>query len=139
LAEFYIDDQDKLFNVVRTQVDVILPHGTAVLNADDPQVVDLASLCDGNVIFYALSAEADALATHRSHGERVVFIDGLDIVLAQGSETVARIALSALRANVRELPGVVLAATAAAWALDITAKLIGAGLRTFELIPIKRH
>jgi cyanophycin synthetase len=36
LGEFYINDADGLANVVRTQVDVILPDGVAVLNAADP-------------------------------------------------------------------------------------------------------
>lgn len=138
LAEFYIDDQDKLFNVVRTQVDVILPHGTVVLNAEDPQVVDLASLCDGQVIFYALHAESDVIAGHRARGERVVFLEGSDVVLAQGGATVARITLNSLSADVRAMPGAVLAATAAAWALGMTAELIGAGLRTFGVIPTKK-
>jgi len=138
LSEFYIDDQDKLFNVVRTQVDVILPHGTAVLNAEDSQVADLASLCDGHVIFYAQSAASDVLVTHRSSGERVVFLDGSHVVLAKGEDTVARIALNALSAEVRALPGALLAACAAVWALGMTAELIGAGLRTFGVTPTKK-
>jgi len=139
LAEFYIDDQDKLFNVVRTQVDVVLPQGTVVLNAEDPQVVDLASLCDGKVIFYALNPESDVLVGHRANGERVAFVEGGHVVLVQGQDTVARIALNSLSADIRALPTVVLAATAAAWALGITAELIGAGLRTFGLTPTKKH
>lgn len=139
LAEFYIDDQDKLFNVVRTQVDVVLPQGTVVLNAEDPQVVDLASLCDGKVIFYALNPESEVLAGHRANGERVAFVEGGHVVLVQGQDTVARIALNSLSADIRALPTVVLAATAAAWALGITAELIGAGLRTFGLTPTKKH
>ncbi|WP_180127139.1 cyanophycin synthetase [Rhodoferax sp. BLA1] len=138
LAEFYIDDQDKLFNVVRTQVDVILSHGTAVLNADDAQVVDLAALCDGKVIFYSLNPASEVLTAHRDRGEAVVFVDGGQLVLAKGQTTVARIALNALGADIQALPGAVLAATAAAWALGITAELIGAGLRTFGLTPTKK-
>jgi hypothetical protein len=33
---------EQTYKVARTQVDVILPTGTAVLNADDPQVVEFA-------------------------------------------------------------------------------------------------
>jgi cyanophycin synthetase len=124
---------------VRTQVDVVLPHGTVVLNADDPQVVDLASLCDGKVIFYALEPTSQVLVGHRAIGERVVFVEGRDVVLAQGQETVARIALNSLSADVRAMPGVVLAASAVAWALGMAAELIGAGLRTFELTPTKKY
>jgi cyanophycin synthetase len=38
---------------VRTQVDVVLPNGAAVLNADDPLVAKMAELCDGEVIFFS--------------------------------------------------------------------------------------
>jgi cyanophycin synthetase len=36
VSDFYIDSADKLYNVLRTQVDVVLPSGAAVLNAADP-------------------------------------------------------------------------------------------------------
>ena len=137
LAEFYIDDLDKLFNVVRTQVDVILPHGTAVLNADNPQVARLAPLCDGQVIFYGRNPDSQVMVEHRTLGERMVFLQGDLIVLAQGQEAVARITLDSLTPDANGLLDSVLAAVAAAWALGITPDLIGAGLRTFRLIPNK--
>src|SRR5207248_2603471 len=36
--EFFIDDPEQIFNVLRTQVDVVLDDGAAILNADDPAV-----------------------------------------------------------------------------------------------------
>lgn len=137
LSEYYIDDADRLFNVVRTQIDVILPHGTAVLNAADPQVVAMAELCDGKVIFYGLDAQLDALATHRASGERVVFVQDRHIVMIQDMEEVARIPLESLTRSKAEQPEMVMAAAAAAWALDIAPELIGAGLRTFDSTPKK--
>lgn len=137
LSDYYIDDADRLFNVVRTQIDVILPHGTAVLNAADPQVVTLAELCDGKVIFYGLDAQLDALATHRASGERVVFLQDRDIVLIQDMDEVARIPLESLTRSKAEQPEMVMAAVATAWALDIAPELIGAGLRTFDSTPKK--
>jgi cyanophycin synthetase len=44
---------EQVRNVVRTQIDLVLPEGAAVLNAEDEAVVELADLCDGEVIFYA--------------------------------------------------------------------------------------
>lgn len=132
LAEYYIDEPDKLYNVVRTQIDVILPHGTAVLNAADPQVVEMASLCDGRVIFYGLDPELEALAAHRATGERVVFVRARHIVMAQGMEEIALLPLSSLKPAKAAQPEMVMAAVAAAWALDITTELIAAGLRTFD-------
>jgi len=128
----HIDSLDKLYSVVRTQVDVILPHGTAVLNAADPQVVEMAGLCDGNVIYYGLNAQVLALAAHRAAGQAVVFFEAGKLVLVQGDARVDWIALEALLANDIETHAWVLAAVAAAWALGMSPSLIGAGLRTFE-------
>ena len=132
LAEFYIDHLDKLYNVVRTQVDVILPQGTAVLNAADPEVVEMAALCDGKVIFYGLDPQLGAIAAHRARGERVLFLRDQQIVLAQGQEETALIPLAAMKPAKADKPEMVMAAVAAAWALDIPPDLIAAGLRAFE-------
>jgi cyanophycin synthetase len=37
VAELYVRDEDALANVVRSQVDVVLSDGVAVLNAADPR------------------------------------------------------------------------------------------------------
>ena len=135
LGEFYIDDLDKLYTVVRTQIDVILPQGTAVLNAADPEVVEMASLCDGSIIFYALDSQLKAITAHRASGGRALFVHDNQIVLAQGAEKVAWIPLASMKQAKAEKPEMVMAAVAAAWALGITPELIAAGLRTFESDP----
>ena len=132
LTEFYIDDADKLYNVVRTQVDVVLPGGTAVLNAADPRVVEMARLCDGKVLFYGLDAQLPAIAEHRANDQRTVFLRDRHIVLSQGMEEVSAIPLESLNPAKAAKPDMVMAAVAAAWALDIRPELIGAGLRTFK-------
>jgi cyanophycin synthetase len=132
LSEFYIDTSDKLYNVVRTQVDVILPTGVAVLNAADPQVVEMAPLCDGKVIFFGVDAKLPAIASHRASGERVVFLSKQNIVLSQGMDEIGVILLSTLKPSKADKPEMVMAAVAAAWALGLSSELIGAGLRTFD-------
>jgi cyanophycin synthetase len=139
LTDFYIDDSDRLFNVVRTQVDVVLPSGTAVLNAADPQVVKMAELCDGKVIFYGLDPAQEAIASHRASGSRAVFLRERQIVLAQGDDEVSHIPLDSLAPTKAEKPEMVMAAVAAAWALGIAPELIGAGLRTFNPTPKKSY
>jgi cyanophycin synthetase len=134
LGEFYIDSADRLYSVLRTQVDVILPSGVAVLNAADEQVVEMADLCDGEVMFYGVDEDLPALAAHRKDGKRTVFQRAQGIVLAQGDDVVATLPLSPLVP-----PEAVLAAIAAAWALGLTPDLIGAGLRTFDSNPKKHH
>ncbi len=62
-----------MFKVLRTQIDVVLPDGLAVLNGADPAVVELAELCDGKVIFYGASAGLDRAcrAPRRRRARRV--------------------------------------------------------------------
>lgn len=139
LTEFYIEEEDHLFKVVRTQVDVVLPDGVAVLNAADQLVVDLADLCDGKVMFYGLSADMDAIVKHRAAGERVVFLHENSIVLATGMEETVLLPLSSLKPAKAAQPECVLAAVAAAWAVGITPELISAGLMTFESKPKKTN
>ncbi len=135
LAEFYIRDADDMANVVRTQVDVILPHGAAVLNADDAAVVELAELCDGEVIFYAVDADNAVLRRQREAGARTVFVRAGAIVLADGASETALLPLAALKGAMAQYPASVLAAVAAAWALDVGPELLAAGLRTFDPAP----
>ena len=137
LAHFDIRDDEQAFKVARTQVDVVLPSGTAVLNADDPQVVEMASLCDGRVIFYSTQAAQPDLVRHLQSGERGVFLRDDAILLADGDQIAATLPLASLRPEKASRPEMVMAAVAAAWALDVAPELIGAGLRTFESNPKK--
>jgi cyanophycin synthetase len=132
VQDLYVRDEDALFNVVRSQVDVVLPEGAAVLNAADPQVVKLAELCDGGVIFYAPDENNDVMRQHRASGGRVAFLRDQHIVLAQGSEDAPLLGLAKLKPSVAAQPEAVLAAAAAGWALDVPTDLICAGLRSFE-------
>ena len=137
LKHFDIQDDEQTYKVARTQVDVVLPSGTAVLNAADHQAVEMAELCDGKVIFYGMNADHPAIASHREAGERVVVLQGDAIVLAQGAQVAATLPLSNLTPAKASRPEMVMAAVAAAWALNIPVELIGAGLRTFESAPKK--
>jgi cyanophycin synthetase len=135
LCDFDIQDTEQTFKVARTQVDVVLPSGCAVLNAADAQAAALAELCDGSVLFYALDAELPTLAAHRAAGERVVFLRDGAIELAQGATVLARLPLSMLKPAKAAQPEMVMAAVAVAWALDIPLEFISAGLRTFDSSP----
>ncbi|UMR29259.1 cyanophycin synthetase [Massilia sp. MB5] len=132
LGEFYIDSEEKMYGVLRTQVDVVLPEGAAVLNASDAQVVDMAELCDGAVIFYGLNADVPALAAHRQDGNRAVFLGADGFVLAAGADELAVLPPSCLLAGHEAHQEAVLAAIGAGWALGLTPELMGAALRTFD-------
>ena len=139
LREFFINDQDRLYNVVRTQVDTILSTGVAVLNADNPAVVKLAELCDGSVIFYSLDSTRDTIIKQRNSDERVVFTRDQCIVLAKGKAETALLPLASLKPTKAAQAENIMAAVAAAWALGISPDLIEAGLRTFESGPKKTY
>ena len=138
LAEFDITSDDQMFKVMRSQVDVVLPGGAAVLNADDSQVVEMKALCDGEVIFYSTDPDAPALAAHRAENSRVLFVRQDQVVLVtRNVETLlpglGRLTAWRERHQNSGLTGhSMLAAIGAAWALDIPLTLIGAGMEAFE-------
>jgi cyanophycin synthetase len=137
LRDFDILDAAQNFKVARTQVDVVLSSGCAVINAMDPQALELAELCDGRVIFYALSPEHPTLLAHRAKGNQVVCLRENCIVLAHGTQERPLLGLDSLKPTKAAQPEMVMAAVAAAWALSISPELIAAGLRTFESKPQK--
>ena len=136
LAGFDIRDEDQLFNVLRTQVDVVLDAGTAVLNADDARIADLARLSDGAVVLFSEQGHGEALQTHRDHGGRAVLVAGAQIVLAQGGQQTPVIEVGAAPlARLLGLPGMnmtaVLAGIAAVLAYGVSPSLIRAALKTY--------
>ena len=84
LGDFDINDAERMFNVFRTQVDVVLPGGYTVLNARDPRVVEMAELSDGAVIFFGIDPALPAIAAHLQQDGRAVFVRDGAIVLARG-------------------------------------------------------
>ena len=131
-----VHETAQLFKVLRTQVDVVLPEGAAVLNAEDEQVASMAELCDGEVIFYSTREDAPPLVAHR-HGEgrAVVLRAGQAWLVGPQGEGVGANVDSLLRrcteAGMALESRSALAAVAAAWALGISPELIAAGLETF--------
>ncbi|MCS0632465.1 cyanophycin synthetase [Telluria mixta] len=132
VADLYVRDDDALYNVVRSQVDVVLSDGAAVLNAADERVVALAELCDGAVLFYAQDEANATLAAHRAAGGRVAFVRNGHIVLAQGGEEMPLLGIDKVKPATAAQPNALLAAALAGWALDVPTDLICAGLRTFD-------
>jgi cyanophycin synthetase len=125
--------------VMRTQIDVVLDDGVGVLNGADARVAELAGLCDGEVILYAADPQAPALAAHLAGGHRGASVRGERIVLLRGATHTPCADLAAFRRRMAPtgLPDnaatdVLLAAVAAAWALDLPPDLITAGVETFH-------
>jgi cyanophycin synthetase len=133
-----IHETDQLFKVLRTQVDVVMPEGVAVLNADDARLVQMAELCDGDVIFYSQDPSLPAIADHRANGGRAVLAQHGRLVLAEGAAQIPSVPLDS--PAVKRLcedygPPMLMAAIAAAWALGISPELITAGIETCLTAP----
>lgn len=127
--EFDINNIEQMARVSRTQVDVVLPSGVAVLNAADAGVAALAPLCDGEVIFFASTPGIPALAEHRSRQGRAVFLQDGEMLFAAGEEVTSMWLAFEGRTSIER--DSMLAAAAAAWSLGVPLALIQAGLESF--------
>lgn len=144
LAAHDIHESEQMFKVLRTQVDVVLPEGVAVLHAADARLVEMAELCDGEVIFYDVNQHSPVMVAHRARGGRTVSVEDNHVLLTHNGHTPVRCidldSASARRVmgglTRHPLPGAgvqsLLASVAVAWALDIAPELIAAGMETFD-------
>ena len=134
VAYHAFENAEDLIKVFRTQVDVVLPTGHAILNAADENVVAMADYCDGAITLYAVSPENQALREHIAAGKRAATIQDSKVTLIVGEERLEVFSLDVLAPNLRSSPQLLetlLAAAAAAWVSDIPAEQIRSGLITF--------
>ena len=132
--EHHISDEDHLFNVVRTQVDVVLPTGVCVLNADDPMIVKMAELSKGEVLYFSKDPHSKLITEHQAKNGRSVIANAGFITLKQGDadKLVIPIPQGIKQAETTWAPDLSLAAAVgAAWGLDIPFNVIEAGVETF--------
>lgn len=136
LDKFYIHEPDQVYNVLRTQVDIVLPDGVAVLNANDPLVLKMAELCDGGVILFGMDPEMPAITEHRDQGGRAVFVRYGRLIMATGKDEFTLVEVASIPLLTSGAPAYqvenVLAAVGAAWALGLSHDLIRAGIETFK-------
>ncbi len=128
----------QVFNVLRTQIDVVLPTGAAVLNAKEAMLVEMAALCDGEIIYFGLAPELPAISEHRARSGRAVIVRDGKIQLITGSSELplAKLTDIPLTNGGHEIPEVenILAAVGAAWALGIAPALIRTGIENFSAL-----
>lgn len=127
LSQHDIHSSADMPRVLRTQVDVVLASGTCVLNADIPEVAELAQWCDGDCIWYA-SADAPS----NLPGARWVLCGTTTISLWENGVVVAQ-AVPDLSNG--DAPLDLCAAAGAAWASGLTPELIVAGLTQVHRLP----
>ncbi len=130
----YITTVEDLAVLKRVIVQNVAPTGYSVLNAMDPIVAAMASVCPGKAIYFASDRLHPVMVTHRAQGHRTVYVDGDSIVAAEGSwrETI----------HLRDVPITrggkilfqvenVMAAVAAAWGAGLPWQTIRRGLSGF--------
>ncbi len=130
----YITTVEDLAVLKRVIVQNVVETGFAVLNAADPITLAMASRTPGGVILFAVDGQHPALVAHRAQGKRSVFVEGDDIVAAEGP--------ARARLPLREVPltrgGTIgfqventLAAVAAAWGCGLPFEAVRSGLASF--------
>jgi cyanophycin synthetase len=136
LEDLYPGPDEKMPSYIRTQIDLVLSNGYAVLNAADEAVADLAQYSDGGVILYAQDESETRLTAHRAEGGRVGFWRDGQLILAEGSKeqavlSIQRPAVARLLKTDTLSQSDMLIAACAAWAMDMGADLIRAGVKSY--------
>ena len=135
IGRSYIETPEHVFNALRTQVDLVLKKGAAILNARVPELLEMAELCDGEVIYFAYDPLLPAVAAHLEQRKRAVIVRYGQIMLAgaEGEISLAKLTdvpLTEGGQNVEQIENV-LAAVAATWALGVTPDVMRTGIETF--------
>jgi len=81
-----IDEIRDLARVKAVPVRAVSARGAAVLNADDPLVVDMAKLCRGTVVYFSRNASSPVLVAHRAAGGTVVTVIDGQLAIARGKQ-----------------------------------------------------
>jgi cyanophycin synthetase len=140
LEDLYPGPDEKIPSYIRTQIDLVLPSGFAVLNAADEAVADLAEYCDGSVILFAADESEPRLMSHIQEGGRAGFWRDGQLILAEGK--LEQSVLSTQRPGVSRLlknnlltTQDMLIAACAAWAMGMDTDLIRAGVKSYGQTP----
>ncbi len=160
-GEHGIETSKQVFNVFRTQVDVVtptaaaiddiekdiqLPIGAVVLNAKEEMLVEMSELCHGEVIYFSVDPDLPVIMQHRNTGtgsilgKRAVILRNGSVTLITGPYELPLIKLKKITSgsidNTQEIENI-LAAVGAAWALGIEPDLISAGIEAFGFFQDK--
>ncbi len=123
LGKKYVDELVTIAKAVRAPVDVVLPTGYAVLNADEPAVLEMAKHTKGKVLLYSREPHSAPVREHLQADGRAVVRDGDRIVSCSGTQRELILYLAGLRCPVLGLPAFLvddlLAAVAGAVALGL--------------------
>jgi cyanophycin synthetase len=128
----YVDQLGTIAKAVRAPIDVVLPSGFGVLNADDPEVLAMAEKCRGKIVLFGRSPDTAPLKAHLAAGHLGVTIDGNRVVAIRGGQREYVAELDRLSCAVLGLPPMfvddLLAAVAAGLALGLAPSAVRTGI-----------
>ncbi|MDZ7851689.1 MAG: cyanophycin synthetase [Halomonas sp.] len=139
LGEHDIHTLDELARCKTVVIDAVRQGGTAVLNADDPRVLEGQEWARGDIIFFTLDPDSRPVRQHvREHG--VAFtVHNERIVMRQGhveAEVIPVVDVPiTFEGHASFNVANALAASAAAYALGLSIADVQMGLRTFHPTP----
>ena len=128
-GEFDLWSDEKVYAVERTPVDVVLERGAAVLNAADPQVVQMKPLSKGNVILFSTDATLAAIQEHLAEGKRAVVVAENSIWLCTGDRRECLVDVGSIQVTNQYHVENMLPAIAAAWHLNISPEQIRSAIQ----------
>lgn len=129
----YVETLDVIAKAERCAVDVVGQSGTAVLNADDPAVVEFAQYSPGRVIYFSRALQSSQISDLLKGGALVIAPEGAHIVAASSNQRVPLVPLDAVpyrldrSSNHWQLENA-LASIAAAYSLGVAPSHMEAGL-----------
>jgi len=130
-----IETLDKLARVKRVPVEAVGKEGTAVLNAADMLVTEMAKFCPGKVLFFAIDPQNAVIVKHRAAGGRAIIVRDGSIVLAEADREIPLVSVDRVPLTHGGRIGFqlenALAAVGSAWSLGLSRDAIRAGLESF--------
>jgi uncharacterized protein DUF4938 len=111
-----VADRAELARVLGVPVLLADPAGAVALNADVPEIVDLAEYAPCPIVYISTADENSTIGFHRAEGGRALFVRGGAVIAAHGASEQAVVAATLPPA---ELPGA-LSALALLWSMGMT-------------------
>jgi cyanophycin synthetase len=135
-----VEGPSHTWRALRTPVDVVLPQGVTVLNADDPAVVRMAEHRRSKILYFAQSLDAAPLRAHLAEQGVALVLEQGRAVLHQGAtrtELIDAESMSAARlSGLTVTPSDWLAVLAAGIAFGMTNEAVRSGfLQEFDGRP----